>query len=108
MWHMLVLFEPMASRLGRQCRSGDESEALSIITDMLAEKATNTVKQRAFSLLQFVRWLQTVRDGAPWPLVEAEAYNYVVNLRQLAAPATRANRFLEAVTFAVPCHRPAD
>jgi hypothetical protein len=42
MWHLLMLLEPEASRLGRQRRAAEVSESMVIVSNTMSDKATNT------------------------------------------------------------------
>lgn len=96
----LVSENPVASKLGRQLIGLQQEQALIVVHDTVRARATNTIKQRMCSLLQYKRYLMGIRDGPCFPFTEEEAYGYVSHLRTLGAPPTRASRFLEAMRFA--------
>ena len=90
----------LASRVGRQISKLSEDDKLVVVHDTIRTRSINTVKQRLCSLLQYERYMESVREGPCFPFYEEEAYNYVVHLRSIDAPPTRAQRFMEAVRFA--------
>jgi hypothetical protein len=101
-WAGIVRLGPDAWKVGRQAQTeaaNDPDRAMMILSDTLQSKAVSTLNQRSSSMNMFARWLRLRRDGPPWPLHEQEAYAYLVDLRESRSPATRAQRFLEAVHF---------
>ena len=105
-WRIILCDHLEASDLGRQIRSildGTESDVTveQVIRDSLARRAVSTLRSRSSSLMAFARWKKAEDlDATIFPVTEEEAYRYVVELRQLGAPRTRASRFLEALAFA--------
>ena len=105
-WDLIVHQNLQGSKLGKQiqrlqqCDNATELTA-ELVEDTFTGKATRTVSQRGGSLLLYTRW----RSSLPlfrgiFPFVEDDVYNYIRSLRILKAPATRAQRFREAIGFA--------
>ena len=105
-WRIILVDNPEASDLGRQIRSIVDGENLDVtveqvIRDALGRRAVSTLRSRSSSLMAFARWKKSLSEDATiFPISEEEAYRYVVELRQLNAPRTRASRFLESLNFA--------
>ena len=105
-WRIILVDNPEASDLGRQIRSIADGEnqdmtVEQVIRDALGRKGVSTLRSRASSLMAFARWKKSLTvDATIFPVSEEEAYRYVVELRQLNAPRTKASRFLESLTFA--------
>ena len=105
-WRIILVDNPEASDLGRQIRSivdGENQDMTveQVIRDALGRKGVSTLRSRASSLMAFARWKKSLTvDATIFPVSEEEAYRYVVELRQLNAPRTKASRFLESLTFA--------
>lgn len=105
-WRIILVDNPGASDLGRQIRTIMDGEILDmtveqVIRDALGTKGVSTLRSRASSLMAFARWKKSLSiDATIFPVSEEEAYRYVVELRQLNAPRTKASRFLESLTFA--------
>ena len=75
-----------------------DDERWQSLEDLLYEKRTATLVARAGSFELYVRWAKT-QDMDPFPLDETKVYSYVQALYMHRMPATRANRFCEAMAF---------
>ena len=104
-WLIIASVNFEASTLGEQIRHVGADEAMAIVSDTLECKATSTLRSRAYSLSQFLRWHAASEHalGSAFPIDEAHAYGYVCHLRETGAPATRASRFRESLAFAQHC-----
>ena len=104
-WKALVLSSGHATKVGRDLLKAQDAEASvsrvqQIVRDVFAKKSTNTLKARASSVLQFVRWkVACDLEPAAFPILEELAYEYVTFLREEGAPKTKAPRFREAANF---------
>ncbi|CAE7223053.1 unnamed protein product [Symbiodinium natans] len=80
----------------------DDETAKKILLDVFARKATATLRSRAGSLLQYLRWVRVsyVDRITIFPLEEVRLYNYVCFLRENSAPPTKAERFVQSARFA--------
>ena len=104
-WRLLIGPNPAGSLVGQQLaaassadNSGQKSER--ILIDTFESKATKTLEQRAGSLLLYSRWLILKCDFSPvFPFVEDSAYSYLSDLKTERAPASRGQKFREAVAF---------
>ena len=104
-WRIILCDNLEASDLGRQIRGILDGTVIDVtveqvVRDSLARKAVSTLRSRSSSMMAFARWKKAGNPEATiFPVSEEEAYRYVVELRQLGAPRTRASRFLEALAF---------
>ena len=75
-------------------------EGIELMANVMASKATSTLKVRASSIKLYLRWHST--SGAEYPTLppkEETVYAYVEDMRKTGAPATRAQRFMESLMF---------
>ena len=80
-WRIILMDNLDASVLGRQ---------IQVVRDSLSRKSVSTLRSRASSLMAFARWKKALDDEAKiFPVIEEEAYRYVLELRQLNAPRTK-------------------
>ena len=104
-WRLIIEMNPQGTLVGRQLQSvldgtsvGVTAEA--IVIDTFKGKAEATLNQRSGSLMLYGNWLlsfgllETI-----FPLKEFLVYKYLRSLQDDKAPATRASRFREAVSF---------
>ena len=81
-------------------RSGyDEKKAESLLLDIVGGRAPKTVTKRVNSLLKFALFVKQSRLTAPFPVIEAEVYTYLCQLRVEGA-STGPSSFMSAITFA--------
>ena len=79
----------------------EEEAAQDVLSNIFADKAANTLSRRATSWTLFLKWhLRELGADFNGVLTEPLVYTYVETLRKQAAPATRAQSFIEAVGFA--------
>ena len=99
-WYSLVSGYESDSVAGKQMsQSRDLDSQFEILVDVLAEKATSTIRSRALSLLGFWKWSR--QNGlAPSPLLECNVYAYCKWCRQENLAATKLTRLVEAIKFA--------
>jgi hypothetical protein len=89
-----------SSDVGRQLRSDTSVKGPEeIVSDVLFSRRTATLGARLQSLMAYSEWLRVSKGKPAFPLVEQDAYDYVVELYLEGAPATRATRFRETVAF---------
>ena len=103
-WRLLLMINLNSSVVGRQLVSdseatGREPEVVRVLTDVFSIKASGTLEQRGGALRSFVLWAAEAGVQA-FPVKEDMAYKYVVYLREISAAPTRAQRFVEALSFA--------
>ena len=104
-WKLIVLDNPEGSRLGLQIQSanslpGAQERIEELITDTFAGKSSKTLEQRAGSLLLYLTWLKPRPEyRGIFPFSEDSVYSYLTHLVSSKAPATRSQRFREAVGF---------
>ena len=79
----------------RSLEDGGDSFSQSVV-DVLATRMTATLMARASAIDAYRRWTRG-RSRCPWPLTESAAYEYVANLREHKAPATKPTSFYKAV-----------
>lgn len=99
----IVLFDPMASKLGRTLMNGvkmftTESEWEASFADAFQGKSTATLAKRAGALWRYSEW--AVSNNLPSILMSTESmvYKYMEYLKQHGSPTT-ATSFLQAWTF---------
>ena len=81
-------------------QSGRAHDKEAVLENMFAKKATATLNSRACSVGLFVAWHRTTfRESMKLPPGEAFVYTYVEHLRLTASPATRGDRFTQALNF---------
>jgi hypothetical protein len=101
MWYRILLDIPeegVGLLVSREFFERGREAALSVLSDAFATKATGTLLVRASALTQYLAWAK--RAGVAAFLVkEAVAYRYVVYLRSIHAPPTRATSFRGALGF---------
>ena len=94
-----------ASDFGDECveeglrPEGGRDEAVEMIKDVLARKATATVENRLMYFSMYVSWAQR-NEVAPFPLTDANIYRYFKSMAA-SAPATRLLQVLKAMKFHV-------
>ena len=105
-WLLILIFCkdacPLSERLWTLEVVEGRDSALELLKDCLAGKAASTLRARAGSVLQFMRWARTV-DQEPFPINSDVVHTYLVHLRTSNAPASRASRFREALNFCKGC-----
>ena len=100
-WTLLATKIGRACRLGEQLSAEDDEEArIELVKDAMFGKANNTLSRRLSSLCLFIRWLGDFNLEEAFPPSEGLLYEYLVHLRKIGAPPTRAQGFLEALFFA--------
>ena len=67
----------LAERLSTQ--APEDEDLNEVVADTFGTKSTSTLKNRASSMLQFVRWMRT--RGPDRGIDEAVVYEYVASLR---------------------------
>ena len=70
----------------------------SVLEDIFAKKKNGTLQVRLSAMMIYIRWARA-KGLPPFPVVEAQVYQYVDQLRKDGAPATRANSFRSALAF---------
>lgn len=103
-WYDLLKEAQEGTRTGGWiAEAGNEEGAIKILDDVFAKKSTSTLNNRAGALGLYKVWAQTRGSGGPkWlPIAEQEAYDYLSFLKGSGAPATRADRFRQALAFLV-------
>ena len=105
MWQLILEEDLAASRLGRQLAAlhgtADEAaETMRTLNYTFEDKSTGTLRARACSILQFFRWHHTQTDRPAAPVEEQDVFSYLCFLEESSAAPTRAQRLLEALTFA--------
>ena len=99
-WNLLTSY-PKNSKVGiLLTKEKDKIDQLEVVSDVLAEKATATIRMRALDFGRFVRWAESVGAGS-LDIAEALAYDYCRFLRSNHSSATSVKRFREAALFAV-------
>ena len=100
-WRVVIAIFGNECSTGRQLADLDVGAAQDVLSNIFADKAATTLNRRATSWTLFFRWhlreFGTDFDGV---LTEPLVYTYVETLRKQAAPATRAQSFIEALGFA--------
>ena len=96
-WFTTVRGMGKDSELVREAGVGVELEAS--VTDILANRATATLRTRHGALMSYLGWAQS-QGIAPWPTAEAKTYKFLQHLKQKQAPATKAGSVLKALSFA--------
>ena len=108
LWRVIAFSGMHGTRLGRilcQLSGADDADAkiAQTLKDTFCNKASSTLRSRAFSLISFSKW-KASRFGPDsaniFPIQEQEVYDYICDLRTEGAPVTRARRLFEAVAFA--------
>ena len=103
----MLLLAGVAHVIGEHCElgrhlstvaPGSDAEA-NMMENVFATKATNTLKRRVGSFSRFFRWSQLKGMEAKYMFKEDNVYNYVEELRAVAAP-TSPGSFLESLGFA--------
>ena len=104
-WRIILMDNLSGSMVGRQIEDAMNGDAGSrsveqIISDAFSGRAVSTLRSRASSIMSFARWKKGIDQSAPvYPIAEADAYAYVIELKEHNAPRTKATRFVEAVAF---------
>jgi hypothetical protein len=80
---------------------GAEESVVTSIQDALSNKPEATLTMRAGSIMQYIRWMASMSMPRCFPIEEVNADEYLMNLKQEKAAATRAGGFLEAWNFCV-------
>ena len=100
-WRVVIAIFGNECSTGRQLADLEEEAAQDVLSNIFAGKAANTLNRRATSWTLFLRWhLRELGADFNGVLTEPLVYTYVETLRKQAAPATRAQSFIEAVGFA--------
>ena len=101
MWLQIVQRDPFSTTVGMQIHGMTNSEMLAVLADVFRSKATATLFSRAGSVLAFIRWgiAELGEAFVLFPTDEGIAYEYICHLRDERAPATKAQRFLQALAF---------
>ena len=95
-----VVIEKWVRVLGEAMEaSGAEAMDEATISDVVAAKATGTLRKRADALIAFGKWASR-EHVRPFPLNEVVAYQYLKHLETSCAPPTKASSFRQAVAFA--------
>ena len=69
-----------------------------VLDDIFAKKKNGALQVRLSAMMIYIRWARS-KGRPPFPIVEAQVYQYVDQLRKDGAPATRANSFRSALAF---------
>eukprot|EP00973_Karenia_brevis_P050082 6951321-Karenia_brevis.AAC.1 len=77
----------------------DYDDKMALLDDILYDRRPKTLVARAGSIEMFIRWHRASCGGNPFPLTEETTYRYLKELYVEKAPATRAQRFREAIAF---------
>ncbi|CAE7302824.1 unnamed protein product [Symbiodinium sp. CCMP2592] len=91
-WHVIAL---RYSDVFELPRPSDEE-----ISAMMGTRSVHTVLARAGSMLQFVRWCDTVRGSSDSMFTDEAYWGYLQFLKTSRASASRGSSFLSAVRFA--------
>lgn len=103
-WWSLISTRLGASTVGRQIQVDATPDtvheiALEILDACFALKSPGTLYKRYYGLKGFFDWHRRW-FGLDWlPMTEGKAWSYVKNLKESAAPATKASAFIEACRF---------
>ena len=102
MWWRLAEEAGETSKLYTEVsRLKDPAMQATVVNDTFAEKSPATLKKRGGSLQLYVRWAKPYTEGVALPFTEELVYAYLCFLRQVGAPATRGQSFIEAVNLSV-------
>ena len=85
-----------ASELVKVPRS--EEELMSSVVDVLATRATATLKARECAVRSYLRWAKRAGEK-PWPLDEGVVYRYVRHLKLTEAALAKAGSVIKALSF---------
>jgi hypothetical protein len=98
--HASALFKRIIKECGEASTAHEVAWDKSVV-DILSPKSTSTLSKRIGSLMAYCRWAKTTYGSATsaFPFHEPACYDYVDFLRTGGAKATKANSFIESVSF---------
>ena len=100
-WRVVIAIFGNECSTGRQLADLEEEAAQDVLSNIFADKAANTLSRQATSWTLFLKChLKELGADFNGVLTKPLVYTYVETLRKQAAPATRAQSFIEAVGFA--------
>ena len=76
-----------------------KAHGLASLDACFAVKSPGTLLKRYYSLRSYFHWDDKEDDGRHLPLKESKAWAYLLYLKRVAAPPTKATSFMEAVRF---------
>ena len=78
---------------------------LDMLEDVLARKATNTLRARAGAFCSYLSWGYRVglEGKALLPVLEPHLYDYLTHLRYTGAAPTKAASVMSAIAFVTHC-----
>jgi hypothetical protein len=100
-WYRLMLNMPtegLGALVAKTFLDSGQDMAIKTVEDTFAKKATSTLVMRLGAIGLFEKWARMAGHG-PFPISEPLADLYIVHLRVVRAPPSRASTFASAVGF---------
>jgi hypothetical protein len=69
-----------------------QAAGVAVVADVFGQKASGALLIRSSAVNQYIKWATSVEEQL-FPMTEERAYKYVVHLRGIRAPPTRASSF---------------
>ena len=98
-WNTIITGRESLSKIGKQMvKATTEEDRMQILMDTVADKATGTLRARAYYFSKYLVWAESGSDAAG-AVTENLVYEYCRFLRLSGSAATSATRFKETVAF---------